>query len=201
MDQLKKILLASQSKQRIDIIRMFIKSFEHISPDIDEAFNDRFDIITNSMSISKAKAESAIDKHKDNIIIASDTVVLYLNKILGKPKNQIEAREFLKLLSGNTHEVLSSFCIIETGTYKKVVDYTLSKVTFSAISDSEIDYYIKSGEWVERAGAYAIQGLASSFVSKIKGDYMGIVGLPINKIANYLLDYFEYNLLKECEDV
>lgn len=192
---MRRIILASKSNQRIEILGRFIKNLEHISPDVDETFSDKFDIVTNSMSVSKKKA-LAIQADEKSIVIASDTIVIFDNMILEKPKNRDEAMKFISMLAGNTHSVLSSFCILDRLSGRTILDYTISKVSFLPLSEEEIKAYIETNEWKDRAGAYAIQGYASAFVSDIEGDYMGIVGLPISEIYNHLRKHLEYNLLE-----
>lgn len=121
-------------------------------------------------------------------VVAGDTVVSLDGEILGKPRDIDEARDFLKKLSGRTHEVRTA---VYVGMSEKDYDYrvNLSLVTFRELSDDEIDLYVKSGEPYDKAGGYGIQGLASVFISKIEGSFTGIMGLPVYETAELLANY------------
>lgn len=190
------IVLASKSPRRSEILSKFIKDFIIVNSNYKEEFNKDFDIITNSMSISRNKVKVLEEDYLDSIIIGADTIVFYNNKILHKPKNRNEAKEYLTLLSGRSHKVITSFCI----SYKKenllICDYQETIVTFTNIDEKSIQYYLNSGEWQGKAGAYGIQGKASTFIKGINGDYWSVVGFPINKIYYNLMKYFNYNILE-----
>lgn len=132
-------------------------------------------------AILKAKA-SVDNHHKDEIILGSDTVVALDNKIYGKPKNDNDAFCMLKNLSGKTHQVCTGIALIKNG--KIFSDVCTTDVTMKNLSDEEILNYIKTKEPQDKAGAYAIQGLASIFIEKINGCYFNVVGLPLNCLYN-----------------
>src|SRR5690606_28176532 len=115
--------------------------------------------------------------------IAADTIV-YLNGIMGKPKNIDEAFHMLKSLSGKTHSVFTGICIIDTETNKKVVDYEKTIVEFNELSDEFIEKYLQTGEYTDKAGAYGIQGYGELLVKRIEGCYNNVKGLPITKLNN-----------------
>lgn len=188
-----KIILASKSPRRREILSLFTNNFEIIKTEVIENFNDNYDILTNIMAISRKKA-SSIKTDLDSIIISADTIVLLDNKVLGKAGSAEEAFKDLSLLSGKTHQVITAFSI--KSKTKTIVDYEITKVSFKDLSDDDINSYIKTGEWEDKAGAYAIQGKGSALVEKISGDYFNVVGLPISKINDYLKVYFTFDLLR-----
>ena len=134
-------------------------------------------------SIRYCKAEPF--KNDSDIIIGADTVVALDGKILGKPKNDENAREMLKFLSGKAHSVFTGVTLIKGDITRSFAVET--KVKFFDLTDEEIDEYIKTGEPADKAGAYGIQGYGSLLVEKIDGDYFNVVGLPVSKLARELL--------------
>lgn len=188
-----KIILASKSPRRKEILSLFTNDFKIIKTDVKENFTDDYNILTNIMSISSKKA-SSIEVDLDSIIISADTIVLLENKVLGKAGSEEEAFNYLRLLSRKTHQVITAFSI--KSKTKTIVDYEITNVSFKDLSDDDINSYIKTGEWKDKAGAYAIQGKGSALVEKINGDYFNVVGLPISKINDYLKVYFTFDLLR-----
>lgn len=188
-----KIILASKSPRRKEILKLFIDDFEIIKTQVDETFNYDYDIITNSMSISRKKAAS-LELDPNSIVISADTIVLCNKKVLGKAMSSELAFKELKELSGKTHQVLTSFSI--KSKTKTVVDYEITNVTFKNLTDEDLWSYINTGEWEDKAGSYAIQGKGSALIKSIKGDYFNVVGLPISKIKDYLKNYFNLDLLR-----
>jgi len=137
------------------------------------------------MSLATQKAREVYKKHnKEDIIIGADTVVCLNNAILGKPKDIEDAKKMLRMLSGKTHRVLTGVCIIKNDIEKKFFDQ--AEVTFSELTEKEIEDYIATKEPMDKAGSYGIQGKASKFVKHINGDYFTIVGLPIHKLYEEL---------------
>ena len=118
------------------------------------------------------------------MVVGADTVVAYQGQILGKPADEADAKRMLTMLSGQTHEVYTGVCVIEDGKTKTFYEET--KVTFYEISDEQIDHYIKTGEPMDKAGAYGIQGYGSMFVSHLDGDYFCVMGLPVCTLAGML---------------
>lgn len=137
------------------------------------------------IALAEAKAKEVAGKcSEDDVIIAADTVVSCGGKILGKPHSEGEAEAMLKMLSGRRHEVYTGICVIRNG--KSVSAAECSAVYFRALEDTEIKKYIKTGEPMDKAGAYGIQGKAGVFIEKIEGDYYNIVGLPLCKLCTML---------------
>ncbi len=136
--------------------------------------------------LSLGKAESVAKENPGTLVVAADTFIVYKNKLLGKPKTADKATEMLAMLSGQEHEVISGVTIIDGTTDKKASFYDVTKVFMRTISKEEIEAYVESGEPLDKAGAYGIQGLGGLFISKIEGDYFNVMGLPISRVAEAL---------------
>lgn len=181
-----KIILASKSPRRFELLTMLGHDVKVIVSDVDESVITESDsrLLCRKLSELKAKSVYNLNPNSDLPIIASDTVVDIDGKILGKPKNFEDARAMLDIMNGRTHSVYSGYCVIYKG--KQYSGYEGAEVTFRYLSDKEIIDYITSSEPYDKAGAYGIQGQAGAFVEKISGDYFSIVGLPICKITTIL---------------
>lgn len=186
-----KIILASASPRRKSLMDVLGLDFEIKVSDCEERINikDNVSDIVMALSLQKARAVAEIIP-EDGIIIGADTVVSYQNEILGKPKDSEDAVRMLKLLSGKTHSVYTGFTIIRTSDNFIVTDYEKSNVTFKELTDIEITDYVNTNDPLDKAGAYSIQGIASSFVEFLDGDYNNVVGLPIYKLSKYLYNSF-----------
>ena len=130
------------------------------------------------------KARAIQPGHEDACIIGADTIVCVGRRILGKPTDEVQARDYLSLLSGRTHRVIGGLAVLAPG--GESVKAITTKVTFKRLSTEEISGYIGSGEWEGKAGAYAIQGLAGAFVTSISGSYSNVVGLSLPEVAGAL---------------
>lgn len=184
---MKKIILASASPRRKELLTQIGLEFEVIVSEADE--NISADTPENLvMQLSAIKAGAVYEEHKisaDNtLIIGADTVVAMNGQVLGKPKDKEQAKEMLKALSDNKHEVLTGVTIIsiKSGNIVKETFYEKTIVYTYPMTDSEIDEYIESGEPMDKAGSYGIQGIGAKFIKKIDGDYNNVVGLPISRI-------------------
>ena len=186
----KKIILASQSPRRRELLSKIGLKFEILPADIDESLKE--EEFSNEL-IENIALEKVLEVKKNitypAIIIGSDTVVVIDDKVLGKPENEQDAFNMLKLLSGKTHQVISAIAVVDSETEKALIDHVVSDVAFREISDSEIKNYIKTGEPMDKAGAYAIQGYASIFVRSICGCYNNIVGISTFKLAEMLKEF------------
>ena len=189
------LVLASASERRKELLARLTEEFNIIISEFDESkviFNG--DCSKYVMDLAEGKASFvAKDLNYDALIIGCDTVVTYNGEVLGKPKSEEEALVMLRLLSGKVHTVYSGLVIIDT--IKDIItrDYVCTEVKFSYITDEEILKYISSGEPMDKAGAYGIQGFGGVFVEYIKGDFYNVVGLPINKLK-YMLREMGVNL-------
>lgn len=174
---MKHIILASASPRRKEILELADLKFDVMPSDAQE-------ITTKTapnevvMELASLKAKDIYKKsEKQSMIVGGDTVVAYQGQILGKPTDKADAKRMLTMLSGQTHEVYTGVCVIEDGKTKTFYEET--KVTFYEISDEQIDHYIKTGEPMDKAGSYGIQGKAAVFIKGIEGDYYNVVGFPI----------------------
>ncbi len=131
----------------------------------------------------------------DGLVVGADTVVAIDGTILGKPRNEDEARNYLRILSGRVHKVITGVAIIDASSMREIVDHCVTRVKFRDLSDSEINYYVRSGEPYDKAGGYAIQGIASFFVDYIEGDFWNVVGFPIPLFYRILKEKFDIDLL------
>ncbi len=181
---MKKLILASQSPRRRELLEKCGIPFICEPADIDETITEGNDLSDEIRRLSRRKAEAVLALHPDAVIIGSDTIVAVDGKILGKPKDRNEAREMLQMLSGNTHQVITGLCVISSS--RCFQDVSVSHVTFAPLSADEIDAYVSSGECDDKAGAYAIQGGAGKFITNIDGDYYAIMGLPLNSVYEEL---------------
>ncbi|EPZ55739.1 septum formation protein Maf [[Clostridium] sordellii ATCC 9714] len=130
----------------------------------------------------------------ESLVIGADTIVVLDNEILGKPKNEDEAFDMLSKLSNREHQVITGMSIVNIENNKKIVDYTISNVKFKNLTDQDIRDYISTGECLDKAGSYGIQGYGALLVKEIQGDYFNIVGLPISKLSDILKSNFNINL-------
>lgn len=192
---MKKIILASKSPRRIEMLQKYRKDIIIYSPDIKEKINDFEYPQTSVMKVAFEKALNVYENcHDKGLIIAADTIV-YIDKIMGKPKDEDEAFTMLKSLSGKMHHVYTGLCIIDTETRKKVVDYEKTAVEFISFTDDFINRYLKTKEYTDKAGAYGIQGYGELLVKEIQGCYNNVKGLPMTKLNSLLTKCFSENLL------
>ncbi len=191
---MKKAILASNSPRRKELMGYLPLEFSVMPADIDETFSNELSIEENVMRTACLKAKE-VEKRgafsQCDFIIASDTVVSINNVVLGKPHDYDDAIRMLKLLSGACHSVFSGVCIISKE--KTLSFYDETKVLFAAMSEKEIEEYVKTNEPMDKAGAYAIQGDARLFIEQIEGNYDNVVGLPLAKLYSVLKK--EFNLL------
>ena len=177
-----KFILASASERRKDLLSRIVSNFEVKISNFDE---EKVEVSTNIENYVKTLAEGkakdvALNCDNDSIIIGADTIAVIGNNILGKPKDKNHAFEMLKLLSNNVHRVYSGVAVINNQKNIMKSECLYTEVYFSEISDDEIWRYIESGECLDKAGAYGIQGYGGVFAEKINGCYYNVVGLPLN---------------------
>ncbi len=186
-----RIVLASSSPRRKELLKELNVDFEIITKEVDETFYGN-NIYEASMSVAKRKAMAVYkDIIGDVIVIGSDTIVAMNNKIYGKPKDYNEAVSMLETFSDNSHEVISSLCVLIRKNNIEYQELTYDKATVyvDKLTKEEIDDWINNHDVYTRAGAYAIQDGFSKHVKKIDGDYFSIVGLPVHKLYNLLKKY------------
>lgn len=178
-----KLILASGSPRRKEILEENNFSFDVIIPQVDETMDLKKTPFENVKMVSLRKAK-AILGHEEDVILACDTIVVLDNTIYGKPKSKEDAYNMLKKFSGNTHQVISGVAIVKGNQIFN--EAIVSQVTFKELSDLEINAYLQTNEPYDKAGAYAIQGIARKFVEKFEGSLNNIIGLPIEDIKDIL---------------
>jgi septum formation protein len=180
-----KLILASNSPRRKQLLEMAEIEFEVITQFADESYPSHLPINKIANYIAKQKAIAVFEKHPNRKIVSADTIVVIDNKILGKPKDEVEAIEMLKMLSGKTHKVITGVCIMSQN---EIIEfYEITRVEFGKLVERQIIHYINKYQPYDKAGAYAIQewiGLIG--IKKIEGCYYNVVGLPINKLISFL---------------
>ena len=187
----RRIVLASQSPRRSALLRQMGVSFESIGPAVpdEEKYLDTKTLRRSVQDLAFAKAQSVSVRHCDALVLGADTIVVSGQKVLGKPKNEAQAFDMLRSLSGKSHSVFTGVALIceETGFAQSDIEETI--VFFRDIPDREITAYIDSQEYHDKAGAYGIQGKALVFVSKIEGCFYNVVGLPVFKTISLFNAY------------
>lgn len=195
-----KIILASTSPRRHELAKTMGLDFEIVPSNFKEDMNLKLSPKELVKELAYGKAADVAKRFNEGLVIGVDTIVVYKNKKLGKPKTNKEAFEMLKMLSGKSHEVYSGVAIIDAKTKKIIKDYEKTIVYFTKLSDKEIESYIHTGEPMDKAGAYGIQDLSSIFIKKIDGCYFNVVGFPIYLIYKTLekfnVNIFEYERWK-----
>ena len=181
-----KIILASQSPRRKELLeRMGIRDFETISPNVDEsAFHGLPpEELVRRLSAEKAAAVAG-RAGEDAIVIAADTVVALEGAVLGKPADELDAFKMLSALSGVRHQVYTGVTVCRGG--EKQTAHEVTDVTFRELSEEEIEHYIATGEPMDKAGAYGIQGYGALLIQGISGDYYNVMGLPVCRLSGML---------------
>ena len=188
-----KLILASASPRRAEILRNAGFVFEVVTPHLDESTRPNEAASAYVLRLAEEKARAARRQLSDklargsSVIIGADTVVVIDNEILGKPSSVANAREMLRRLSGKTHDVYTGLTVLQgSGTVHTAVEKT--RVTFQPLSKKEIEDYVDSGEPFDKAGAYAIQGEGGKFISRIEGCYFNVMGLPLARLNTMLRD-------------
>lgn len=175
-------ILASSSPRRHELLSLLGHPFEVASPDVDES--PRPDETPEDLVVRLAALKAGACRRPDAVTIAADTVVTLDDRILGKPANPADAARMLRLLAGRTHEVLSGVAVATGEAVHSGIESTA--VTFCPIATSEIDAYVTTGEPLDKAGAYGIQGIGGRFVTEIHGNYHNVVGLPLPLLTRLL---------------
>ena len=183
---MKKIILASASPRRKELLEAIGLDFEIDPGEYVEDMQTEMEPHTLTRSISLGKAGAVAERHENAIIIAADTIIFFRNQILGKPHTEAEARRMLAALSGHSHSVITGFTILDTDERRIASQSVETKVHIKPLDVEEIDAYVKSGESLDKAGAYAVQGLGAVIVERIEGDYSNVVGLPLKALAESL---------------
>ncbi|MBR2809105.1 MAG: septum formation protein Maf [Erysipelotrichaceae bacterium] len=181
------LILASKSPRRKEILSMLDVPFECIEADINETIDQTKDLNSEMERVSFAKAYEVFKNHPEDVVVGADTIVVLDGQILLKPKSEQDAFEMLKKLQDYTHLVKTGVSIISKGRSESFVNTSI--VRFNPMSDEEIWQYIKSGEPMDKAGSYGIQGLGAKYIDFIEGDFYSIMGLPISQLYTKLKEY------------
>ncbi|MCR5601197.1 MAG: Maf family protein [Ruminococcus sp.] len=179
-----KIILASASPRRRELMRYITEDFEAVSTDCDETLPDNIEPTAASEYLAVLKAKAAAEKYPDCIVIGCDTTVILGSEILGKPKDKAQCITDISKLSGRTHQVITGCCIICGGKASSFSEMT--DVTFRELTQAEIEAYADTDEPYDKAGGYGIQGRGSALISHIDGDFFNVVGLPVGRLFNEL---------------
>lgn len=190
---MEKIILASNSPRRREILGEFI-DLDIVTREIKEIKDDSFSPWTTVMGLAFEKGIEVAKEYENSIVLSADTLVEVDGNLLGKPKDRADAKEMIVSLSGRSHNVYTGYAIFNLSENIKYVNYEKSSVKFYELSDLEIENYLDTLEYKDKAGAYGIQGKGSLLVEEIKGNYFNIVGLPIGKINRDLIKLFDFNL-------
>jgi len=186
---MKEVILASASPRRKELLEKIGLRFKVEPSNYAEALPSGLAPHELAQKISLEKAKVVAGKHKNAIVIAADTLGVIDSQILGKPHTEKEARKMLATISGKSHSVITGFSIIDAGTGKTISRSVETKVYIRKLTPAEIDAYVKSKEPLDKAGAYAIQGLGAVLVEKIEGDYFNVIGLPLSALAEVLKEF------------
>jgi len=176
-----KLILASGSPRRRELLTAVGWEFEAITAGIDESVRPGEDPPTYVQRLAKSKADAVAARLTRGLVLGADTTVVVDDEILGQPVDDADAKRMLQLLNGKWHEVLTGVAVVRVGG-ESCVDYETTCVRFAEMSERELDWYIATGETRGKAGAYGIQGAAGLFIEEIEGDYFNIVGLPIRLV-------------------
>lgn len=184
-----RLILASGSPRRKELLSLLDIPFEVIVSDFEESIDESKPLDKEIERLSYGKAKTVFDKNEYAVVIGSDTIVTIDNKVLGKPKTDDKAREMLKEIQGREHTVITGVTIMSKD--KVETFHTSSEVYFNSMSDEEIEDYVKTKEPLDKAGAYAIQGIGSKFINKIDGDYYSIMGLPVSELYTKIKNFID----------
>ena len=177
------LILASQSPRRKELLGLFHIPFIIRVADIDETMDPHKPACEEVARVSRLKA-LATPREEDDVVIAADTIVVCAGQVLGKPRDEEDACRMLRLLSGRDHQVMTGMTVLRGD--KELVHTEITDIHFRHLSDKEIHRYIASGEPMDKAGSYGIQGGAALFAEKMAGDYYNVMGLPVCRLGQML---------------
>ena len=195
MPTFEKLILASRSPRRAEILRSVGWPFEVSVAGVDETplNHEPPDAYVRRLSIAKAEAVAAT--LNEGLVLGADTTVVIDNQILSQPIDDDDARRMLKMLSGRWHEVLTAVALVRASNKSETkVGLETTRVRFAAVSDAEIEWYVSSGEPLDKAGAYGIQEKAALFIEQIQGDYFNVMGLPIRLVYKLARQIWDQNI-------
>jgi septum formation protein len=194
MNKSRTIVLASASPRRKEILAKTGLKFRVDKSVYEEKFDPAMKPHTLAKCLSRGKARNVARRYRNAVVIGADTIVVLRGRLFGKPRDPQEAVQMLKSLSGKAHSVITGFTIIDTSGKKELSKAVESRVYFKSLSADEIEAYVSTGEPMDKAGAYGIQGLGAVIIRKIDGDFFNVMGLPLSALADSLRK-FGINLL------
>ena len=177
------VILASQSPRRIELLKTVIKNFRVVPSKIEELCDKDLSPEENAIFLGRKKATWVAKQHPHNLVIGADTMVVLKNEIIGKPSDAENARQILRQLSGQEHKVITGVAVVHSKIFSAA---SISHVRIKALTPNVINSYVESGEPMDKAGAYAIQGEGSFLVESYSGSYSNIIGLPVDLLKDLL---------------
>ena len=186
-----RLILASQSPRRRDLLQRAGFEFTTVSFQISEIPNESLNLPGQIQDLAWRKAQECLKlgkapKGQGNLVLSADTVVVLDGQILGKPSDMSENQSFLQRLSGQTHSVITAVCLVEVDTGREALGHEISEIKFRKLSTQEIHDYAVSGEGLDKAGGYGIQGGAAKFVENVKGSNDNVIGLPVSLVEKLM---------------
>ena len=181
-----KVVLASASPRRRELLELIGVEHSVVPSNFDETMQPGEQPEGHALRLAVEKAAAVASAHPDAVVIGADTVVVLDGKVLGKPPTRAAAREMLLALNGRTHTVITAVAVAYAGTVRQGAERV--SVTFRRLGDDELDAYVATGEGMDKAGAYGIQGFGATIVERIEGDFFAVMGLPIVRLVGLLRD-------------
>ena len=186
---MKSVVLASQSPRRRELMRNITADFETVVSDVEETVPADIGVYDTAEYLARLKAEDVLRTRRDAVVIGADTIVILDGVVLTKPADEEDAKRMLRLLSDKRHTVVTGCCIADSDRTKSFSQRT--EVEFYPLSDNDIEEYVATGEPMDKAGAYGIQGGGMLFVKGIEGDYFNVMGLPVARLYRELKDFMK----------
>ena len=185
------IILASASPRRYELLKSIGLPFKVAASDVEEIFSDEYTPQEIVELNAGRKGDDAAEKHPDSLVISADTIVVLNDMVMGKPRDEKDAYRMLSRLSGHTHQVYTAFVLNCLSKDKRYAETVSTDVRFRSLSEEEIWSYINTGEIVDKAGAYAIQGQGALLIEKINGDFFNVVGFPLSRFFVALKNFLK----------
>ncbi len=200
INKMKRIILASTSPRRHGLMQQIGLDFEVIPSNYEEDMTMNMFSYKLVQTLAYGKAKEVANRVKSGIVIGADTFVTLGNKKLGKPKSKEDAKNMLRMQSGKMQKIYSGIAIIDVKSGKELIAYEVTKLKMKKLTKKEIDGYVATGEPLDKAGAFALQGLGAIFVEKVDGCYSNVIGLPLHLLANKLKE-FNIDIFKHKKNI
>lgn len=185
-----RLVLASASPRRAQLLREFGYTFDVIEPPLEEParLSDGLSPIQLAEALSFFKARSVAESLADGWVLGADTIATLHGEVFGKPRDRDDARRILRSISGTSHEVVTGVSLVEAGSDRRFIRHDVTTVVMRTLSDRDLDDYLDTNEWVGKAGAYGIQDHGDAFVQRIEGSFTNVVGLPMELLATMVVE-------------